>query len=150
MGFKDRLKMFDLLAFLTASTRKVLTYFVGDDDASFVAVSRTNPFPVEVVVGGTGGGGSTPALVPLGNHLTLTLDGTAKSPTWPPGTLGARIGVSGGSARVAVSNPAPTATTGLLWADGSTWDLNEGDLAGFKAALASGAAVLDIQPLGAP
>lgn len=139
MGFKEKLRLRDLLSFLAAPSRKSLLYVIDDDDNSTVPATKS-----------MFGGSSTPTLVPLGLHITLALDGNAKAPTWPTGTLGARIGVSGGSARVAVSNPAPTATTGLLWADGTVWELTQGDIAGFKAILASGAAVLDIQPLGAP
>ncbi|AFD25923.1 hypothetical protein [Deinococcus gobiensis] len=144
MGFRDSLKMLDVRSFLNASARRVLLYVVGDDDGTYKPVTESM-----LAGGGSGGGGSAPTLVPLGNHITLALDGTARAPTWPAGTLGARIGVSGGSARVAVTAPEPTSTTGLLWADGSTWELTQGDIAGFKATVASGSPVLDIQPLGA-
>lgn len=143
MGFKEKLRLRDLLSFLTAPSRKSLIYVIDDDDNSTVPATKS------MFGGGSGGGGSAPALVPLGNHITLALDDTAKAPDWPPGTLGARIGISGGSARVAVTTPDPTSTTGLLWADGSTWELSQGDIAGFKATGASGSPVLDIQPLGA-
>lgn len=144
MGFKEKLRLRDLLSFLTAPSRKSLIYVIDDDDNSTIPATKS------MFGSGSSGGGSAPILAPLGNHLTLTLDGTARAPAWPAGTLGARIGISGGSARVAVSNPAPTATEGLLWADGSTWELSQGEIAGFRAILASGAPVLDIQPLGAP
>lgn len=145
MAFRPLLRLFDILAFRQAPTRKALLYVISDDDSSYVPVTEA------MLAGGgsTGGGSTTPTLVPRGDHLTLALDSTAKQVPWPAGTLGARIGVSGGSARVAVSTPAPTATTGLLWGDGSTWELSQGDLAGFRATLASGSPVLDIQPLGA-
>lgn len=142
MGFRSLLRLFDALAFRQAPTRKSLLYVISDDDSSYVPVT-------EAMLASGGSGGMAQTLVPLGDHLTLALDGTAKQVPWPAGTLGARIGVSGGSARVAVSAPVPTATTGLLWSDGSFWELSQGDIAGFWAALASGSPVLDIQPLGA-
>lgn len=142
MGFKEKLRLRDLLSFLTAPSRKSLLYVIDDDDNSTVPATKS--------MFGGGSGEASSSLVPLGNHITLALDGTARAPTWPPGTLGAEIGVSGGSARVAVSNPDPTSTTGRLWADGSFWELSQGDIAGFKAIAATGSPVLDIQPLGAP
>lgn len=143
MGFKEKLRLRDLLSFLTAPSRKSLIYVIDDDDNSTVPATKS------MFGGGSGGGGSAPALIPLGSHITLPLDGAAKGVDWPTGTLGAEIGVSGGSARVAVTAPDPTSTTGRLWSDGSTWELMQGDIAGFKATVASGAPVLDIQPLGA-
>lgn len=143
MGFKEKLRLRDLLSFLTAPSRKSLIYVIDDDDNSTVPATKS------MFGGGSGGGGST-ALVPLGNHITLPLDGTAQDVDWPDGTLGAEIGITGGSARVAVSNPPPTATTGRLWSDGDVWELSQGDIPGFRAIAAEGSPVLDIQPLGAP
>ena len=144
MAFTDELERKDVNDFRNAQAQRALFYVIGDDGVSYVPVTAAM-----LAGGGQGGGGSTPALVPLGNHITLALDGTAQDVDWPDGTLGAEIGISGGSARVAVTAPDPTSTTGRLWADGSSWKLNLGDIAGFRAIAASGAPVLDIQPLGA-
>ena len=64
------------------------------------------------------------------------------------GAVAARISVRGGSASVAVVEPAPTATEGDLWADGTMWKLTLDELAGFRAVVASGAPVLQITYLG--
>ena len=89
----------------------------------------------------------TPVLVPL-SRQTLALTAAAQGLTVPAGATAARISVRGGSASVAVTAPAPTATEGDLWADGSMWELSQPELAGFRAVIAAGAPALQITYLG--
>lgn len=88
-----------------------------------------------------------PTLVPL-SRQTLTLTAAAQGLTVPTGATAARISVRGGNASVAVTVPAPTATEGDLWPDGSMWELGQDELAGFRAVIASGSPVLQVTYLG--
>ena len=97
--------------------------------------------------GGTGGGATTQGLVPL-SRQTLTLTAAAQGLTVPTGAVAARISVRGGNASVAVTTPAPTATDGDLWPDGSMWELAQAELTPFRAVIASGVPVLNITYLG--
>ena len=82
------------------------------------------------------------------SRQTLALTDAAQGLMLPAGAVAARISVRGGSASVAVVEPAPTATEGDLWADGTMWKLTLDELAGFRAVVASGAPVLQITYLG--
>lgn len=165
MGFKDQLIIRSLGDFLTSLKARALLYFVGDDD-TFRPVSRSNPVPVEVTNLSSGGGGSDPASareVTLGQvrdrlpanragrvigRQILPLSAVAQGLTLPAGAIAAEIGVSGGTARVAIASPDPTATAGRVWGDGTGWRLHDYELTPFRAIIASGAPVLDITYLG--
>ena len=120
-----------------------------DDPAQAVPVTPDNPLPVTVVGGSTGGGtGGTSGTPTILSRQTLTLTASAQGLTVPAGATAARISVRGGNASVAVTAPAPTATEGDLWPDGSMWELGQDELMGFRAVVASGAPVLQVTYLG--
>ena len=126
----------------------LLTTRSKTDPQMAVPVTPDDPLPVTVVGGSVGGGGAAQAdPVPL-SRQSLTLTSAAQGLTAPAGAVGARLSVRGGSASVAVTAPAPTASEGDLWPDGSMWELGQGELAGFRAVVASGAPVLHITYLG--
>ena len=88
-----------------------------------------------------------PPLAPV-SRQTLALSDRAQGLTVPASATAARISVRGGNASVAVTAPAPTASEGDLWPDGSMWELGQGELSGFRAVVASGAPVLQVTYLG--
>ncbi|WP_288481026.1 hypothetical protein [uncultured Deinococcus sp.] len=160
MSFKDKLRIHDLLGFMSAPARKALLYVLDDADSSYKPVTESM-----LANSGSTGGGSDPAsareatlgevrdrlrVLPttiLGRQ-TLTLTDIAQALTVPAGATGATIGVRGGSASVACAAPAPTATSGLLWSDGSSWGLEAYELVSLRAVIATGAPVLDVTYVG--
>ena len=127
----------------------LLTTRSKDDPNMAVPVTSDNPLPVVLAGGSAGGTGGTSGTPTILSRQTLTLTASAQGLTVPAGATAARISVRGGSASVAVTAPAPTATEGDLWPDGSMWELGQSELNGFRAVPASGAPVLSITYLGA-
>lgn len=127
----------------------LLTTRSKDDPNMAVPVTPDNPLPVTVLDGSVGGGaGGTSGTPTILSRQTLTLTASAQGLTVPAGATAARISVRGGNASVAVTTPAPTASEGDLWPDGSMWELNKNELAGFRAVIASGGPVLQVTYLG--
>lgn len=118
-----------------------------------VPVTSDDPLPIVIIRDETGSAGSGGfALVPMSGdeaRETIPLTNVAQGLTIPAGALAARISVRGGSASVAYATPAPTASTGDLWPDGSLWQLDQAEMGVFRAVLASGASALNVTYLEA-
>lgn len=112
--------------------------FRGADDSA-EPVSPSNPLPVTVVSGGTGGGGTAPTPLRVLGSQELTLTAAAQALTVPAGATYAEVQVQGGDARVRYDGTAPTATTGILWTDGESWSVDTAaELSALRLITASG------------
>ncbi|WP_019585211.1 hypothetical protein [Deinococcus apachensis] len=122
-----KLKLLDFWRY----NRMILGVSDPTDPEAAVPVSPDAPLPVREARGST--------LSEFDLVLTNVPQGL---PPKPAGARTAELYVDGGDARTRTSSATLNANAGVLWPDGSGWEVSGDDLAALRAVIGSGAPVL--------